>query len=65
MSVSLILGDINMILNFVLQAFSSVINFINSNPILALSVYIPFSTLLIYTVFGLIGKLLRKNRSED
>ena len=65
MSFSSILSNINLTLEFVLSAFSSVITFINSNPILAISVYIPLATILIYAVFGLIGKLLHRKKDVD
>lgn len=59
-----ILNDIYAILEFVLSAFSKVIDFANSNPILAISIYVPFVTFLFYCVFDLLDIIFNHKKKD-
>lgn len=55
-----ILENITLILEFILNAFTRVFEFINTNPIIGISVYLPLAFFLIISVFRLVSSLFKK-----
>lgn len=55
-----VLSNLTSVLEFCLNIFTSIMTWTLSNPILAISIYIPLSFFLIALVFKLVSNLLSK-----
>ena len=55
-----VLNNITNVLDFCLNTFTLILEWSLSNPVLAMSIYIPLALFLIALVFKLISNLFRK-----
>lgn len=59
-----VLNIITQCLEFCLNSFQKIFDFVNSNPILGISVYLPLAIMLITAVFKLVGSIFNKNSAD-